>query len=126
MNKVLKVLKRSEILLPVFIVSIFLGLFLFFYISIESEKTMIRHIVKHSKQSVQRLQIQREYYVSSVVGDVKKYAPNLSFDYDHEGINAKLPFPTTTIHNLTELYSKKSDIKFALYSEYPFKNRKAQ
>ena len=124
MNKLIRVLKRSKILLPVFIVSMFLGLFLFFYIPIVSQESMIQNIVKHSKESVERLQIQREYYVSSVVGDVKKYAPNLSFDYNHEGIDSKLPFPTTIVHNLSALYSQRGDVKFALYSEYPFLNRK--
>jgi len=124
MNKFFQVIQSSKILLPVFVVSLFLGLFLFFYIPSIAEKAMIKHIVKHSKESVERLQIQREYYTKVVVADVKKYAPELSFSYEHQGVDARLPFPTTTIHNLTELYSQRGDIKFALYSQYPFLNRK--
>ncbi len=85
---------------------------------------MIKNMVKHAKNDVQRLQLQREYYVSSVVKDIKKFAPNISFDYNHEGVNAKLPFPTTVVHDLSTLYSQRTDVKFSLYSKYPFLNRK--
>ena len=124
MNKFIRIFQTSKILIPVFITSILLGVFLFFYIPITMEDGMIKNMVKHSKSDVQRLQLQREYYVSSVVKDIKKFAPNIKFDYDHEGVNGKLPFPTTVVHNLTKLYSQRTDVKFALYSEYPFLNRK--
>ncbi len=124
MNKFIKIFKTSKILIPVFLTSILLGIFLFFYIPITMEDGMIKNMVKHSKSDVQRLQLQREYYVSSVVKDIKKFAPNIKFDYNHEGVNGKLPFPTTVVHDLTKLYSKRTDVKFALYSKYPFLNRK--
>ncbi len=124
MNNLLKILKTSKILIPVFITSIFLGIFLYFYIPFTMEDGMIKNMVKHSINDVKRLQIQREYYVSSVVNDIKKFAPNIKFDYDHEGINGKLPFPTTVVHDLTKLYSQRTDVKFSLYSDYPFLNRK--
>jgi PAS domain S-box-containing protein len=124
MNKFVKVFKTSKILIPVFLTSILLGVFLYFYIPIVMEDGMLKNMVKHSKNDVQRLQLQREYYVSSVVKDIKKFAPNITFDYNHKGVNGKLPFPTTVVHDLTKLYSERTDIKFALYSEFPFKNRK--
>ncbi len=124
MNRFLKVLKSSKILLPVFITSLLLGAFLFFYIPYIMEEGLVKSIVRHSKNAVERLQMEREYYTLSVVRDVKKFAPQLSFDYNHEGVNGKLPFPTTTIHDLSRMYSKRSDVKFSLYSEYPFLNRK--
>ncbi len=126
MGKIIDVLRSSKILLPIFVISLFLGLFLFFYIPQTMENGIIKNIVKHSKDSVVRLQLQREYYVSAVVGDVKKFAPKLSFDYAHEGVDAKLPFPTTTVHDLSNMYSQRSDVKFALYSNYPFLNRKSR
>ncbi len=124
MNRFLKVLKSSKILLPVFITSLLLGAFLFFYIPYIMEEGLVKSIVRHSKNAVERLQMEREYYTLSVVRDVKKFAPQLSFDYDHKGVNGKLPFPTTTIHDLSKMYSKRSNVKFSLYSEYPFLNRK--
>ncbi len=124
MNRFLKVLKSSKILLPVFITSLILGAFLFFYIPYIMEEGLVKNIVRHSKNAVERLQMEREYYTLSVVRDVKKFAPQLSFDYNHEGVNGKLPFPTTTIHDLSRMYSKRNDVKFSLYSEYPFLNRK--
>ena len=124
MNNLIKVLKTSKILIPVFIISLFLGIFLFFYIPKTMEDGIIKNIVEHSKNSVERLQMEREYYTEAVVDDVKKYAPNLSFDYEHKGIDGKIPFPTTTVHDLSEMYSQRSKVKFYLYSNYPFLNRK--
>ncbi len=124
MEKFLKILKTSKILIPVFVTSLFLGAFLFYYIPSIMEEGLIKNIVRHSKNAVERLQMEREYYTLSVVRDVKKFAPQLSFDYNHEGVDGKLPFPTTTIHDLSKMYSKRSSVKFSLYSEYPFLNRK--
>ncbi len=124
MEKFLKILKSSKILIPVFVTSLFLGAFLFYYIPVIMEDGLVKNIVRHSKNSVERLQMEREYYTQSVVRDVKKFAPQLTFDYNHEGVDGKLPFPTTTIHDLSRMYSKRSNVKFSLYSEYPFLNRK--
>jgi len=88
------------------------------------EEDMIENMVIHSKEDVERLQLQREYYVTSVVKDIKKFAPNIKFSSKHEGVNGVIPYPTTVIHDLTALYSKRTDVKFFLYSEYPFLNRK--
>ena len=124
LDKLRRIFKTSKMLIPIFIASLFLGAFLFYYIPVAMQDGLIKSIVKHSKEDVQRLQTVREYYTEAVVGDVKKYAPNLSFDYSHAGVDGKLPFPTTTIHDLSARYSKNSDVKFQLYSNYPFLNRK--
>jgi len=87
------------------------------------EAGLLEHVIENSKDSVLRLQMEREYYTQSVVGDIKKYAKEITFDYDHEGINGKIPFPSTTIHDLSKIYSQKGHLKFKLYSEYPFANR---
>ena len=82
---------------------------------------------KNSIISLEQIKLTRAYYVDSVVKDVKKYAPNLKFSYDHEGVNGVIPLPTTTIHDLSKIFSNNSGIKYNLYSNYPFafkKNRK--
>ncbi len=124
MEKFLNILKTSKILIPVFVTSLILGGFLFYYIPLIMEEGLVKNIVRHSKNAVERLQMEREYYTLSVVRDVKKFAPQLKFDYNHEGVDGKLPFPTTTIHDLSKMYSKRSNVKFSLYSEFPFLNRK--
>jgi len=87
------------------------------------EKNTINNIVKSSQEDVKRLQMVREYYTKFVVGDVKKNTKEIGFSFDHKANNV-LPFPTTVIHDLTKMYSSRSDVKIELYSEYPFLNRK--
>jgi len=125
MTNLINIFKKSKILIPVFIVSLLLGAFLSYYIPRVMEESLIQNIIKHSKKDVEKLQILREYYTNNVVRDIKNYKKeDLSFSYMHEGVNGKLPFPTTLIHDLAKIYSQRNDIKFRLYSEYPFLNRK--
>lgn len=88
------------------------------------EDNIIKNIVKNSQEDVKRLQIVREYYTKFIVSDVKKHAPNIHLDFDHKDIDDNIPFPTTVIHDLTKMYSLRSDTKFEFYSEFPFLNRK--
>ncbi len=94
---------------------------LFVYIPKITEQNTIDTVVRNSENTVAQIKLTRAYYVDSVVKDVKKFAPNLTFDYDHYGTNGKLPFPTSTIHDLSKIYSDNTGLTFHFYSEYPFK-----
>jgi signal transduction histidine kinase len=117
----LKNIFTNKILLSVVLVSVFIVSTLFFFIPYVTEKNTINIVAKNSINTVEQMKLTRAYYVGSVVKDVQKYAPNIGFDYEHEGTNGKLPFPTTTIHNLSKIFSENTRVKFNLYSEYPFK-----
>ncbi|MCK5294630.1 MAG: DUF3365 domain-containing protein [Arcobacteraceae bacterium] len=117
----LKVLLKSKILGSVILVSLIIISTLFFFIPKITEKNTIDLVTKNSINAVQQIKLTRAYYVSSVVKDVKKYAPNLGFDYYHKGADGKLPFPTTTIHDLSKIFSDNTGLTFNLYSDFPFK-----
>lgn len=97
---------------------------LFFYIPYITEKNSIEMATKSSIISAEQIKLTRAYYVDSVVKDIKKYAPNIKFTYDHEGLNGEIPLPTTTIHNLSAIFSANSGLKYNLYSKYPFASKK--
>ncbi|MEA3353956.1 MAG: DUF3365 domain-containing protein [Campylobacterota bacterium] len=117
----LKLLLKSRIIISVILVSLVIIGILFIYIPKVTEQNTIETVVRNSQNTVAQIKLNRAYYVSSVVNDIKKYAPNLKFDYAHEGVNGKLPFPTTTIHNLSKIYSENTGLTFHFYSKYPFK-----
>ncbi len=117
----LKILFKSKILISVIIVSLLIISTLFIYIPKVTEQNTINTVVRNSENAVAQIKLTRAYYVDSVVKDVKKYAPQLAFDYDHAGVNGKLPFPTSTIHDLSKIYSDNTGLTFHFYSEYPFK-----
>jgi signal transduction histidine kinase len=94
---------------------------LFIYIPIITEQNTINTVIRNSENTVAQIKLNRAYYVKSVVKDVKKYAPNLKFDYNHSGADGKLPFPTTTVHDLSKIFSQETGLKFEFYSQYPFK-----
>ena len=96
---------------------------LYFFIPYITENSVMESITRNAQSTVKQIKLTRSYYVDSIVQDIKKYAPTLSFSYDHEGINGRLPLPTTLIHDLSTIFSKNSGTTYKLYSEYPFKNR---
>ena len=120
----LKILLQSKIVVSVVLISLIILSTLFIYIPKVTEHNTIETVVRNSQNTVAQIKLTRAYYVNSVVGDVKKYATNLRFDYDHQGVNGKLPFPTTTIHDLSKIFSDNTGVKFQFYSNYPFEPKK--
>ncbi|MCV6608858.1 MAG: DUF3365 domain-containing protein [Campylobacterales bacterium] len=102
---------------------IIISMGIFYFIPKITEKNTIDTITKNSINSVEQMKLMRAYYVDNVTKDIKEYAPNISFNHTHEGADSKIPYPTTTIHDLSKLFSDNTGIKFRLYSDFPFKNR---
>ena len=115
--------KHKRIVKAILLAATLMLVTLFFFIPYITEEYTTKTIVAYAKNSVKQIKLTRAYYVKSVVDDVKKYAPELTFSYAHEGVNGILPLPTTLIHNLSAIFSKNTGIAYNLYSEYPFKNR---
>ena len=115
--------KNRKILKSIILAALVMSTTLFYFIPYITEQYTIKTIISHAKQSAEQIKLTRSYYVSAVVKDVKAYAPELSFHYEHEGVNGKIPLPTTVIHDLSKVFSENTGMKYNLYSEYPFKNR---
>lgn len=115
--------KRSKIINSLIFTTVIMSTTLFFFIPYITEIYTTKSITEYAKNSVEQIKLTRAYYVDSVVDDVKAYAPNISFHYDHQGVNGKIPLPTTTIHDLSKIFSENTGMKYNLYSDYPFKNR---
>ncbi|EHP29873.1 histidine kinase [Sulfurimonas gotlandica GD1] len=123
-NSALKILRDSKIITPIILASLATYITVFFYIPYITEKNSIKMATKHSITAVEQMKLTRAYYVDAVVKDIKKYAPNMQFSYDHKGLNNSLPLPATALHDLSRIFSDNSGIKYNLYSEYPFAFRK--
>ncbi len=115
-----KILK-NKIILSIFFITVILLSTLSIYIPKVTEQSTIDFVVKNSKTTVKQIKLTREYYVQEVVGDIKKFAPNIKFDYDHAGVDGKIAFPTSLVHELSDIYSKNTGTQIKLYSKYPFK-----
>lgn len=112
---------KNKILISIVFVSIVILTTLVIIIPQLTEKNTVNLIAKSSITNAEQIKLTRAYYVQSVVKDIKEYAPNIKFDYGHHGVNGVLPFPTTTIHDLSEIFSANTNIQFRFYSEFPFK-----
>ena len=108
-------------MLSIFIITLLMMTSLSILIPKITEQNTIDSIVKNSVTSVEQIKLTRTYYVNEVVGDIKKYAPNIKFDYEHNGIDGKLAFPTSLVHELSDIFTKNTGSRFQLYSNYPFK-----
>ncbi|WP_373035665.1 PAS domain S-box protein [Sulfurimonas sp.] len=123
-QSIINTLHASTIITPILFAAVIIFTTLFFYIPYITEKNAIEMATKNSIISLEQIKLTRAYYVDAVVKDVKVYAPNLKFSYNHKGVNGTLPLPTTTIHNLSRIFSKNSGVKYNLYSAYPFAFKK--
>lgn len=111
----------NKLMLSIFIITLIMMVTLSIFIPQITEKNTIDQIVKHSKISVEQIKLTRTYYVREVVGDIKKYAPNIKFDYQGNGVDGKLAFPTSLVHELSDIFTQNTGSRFQLYSNYPFK-----
>jgi methyl-accepting chemotaxis protein len=64
----------------------------------------------------------RAYYTDNVVAKVLRQS-SLKASYDHATNEMAIPLPATLLHDLSGLFADK-DTKIALYSQYPFPDRK--
>ena len=117
----IKKILKNKILISILIVSIAILSILFVAIPQLTEKNTIDLIAKNSITNAEQIKLTRAYYLQSVVKDIKEYAPNIKFDYNHQGVNGVLPFPTSTIHDLSKIFSANTNVQFRFYSEFPFK-----
>jgi methyl-accepting chemotaxis protein len=120
---IFSIIRKSSIIISVILVSIVILATLFFFIPKITEENTIEAAKRNAEHMVTQMKLNRAYYVDAVVGDVKKFAPNIKFHHSHDGVDGKLPLPTTTIHDLSKIYSENTGLKFQLYSDFPFKNR---
>ncbi len=116
-------LHRTNIFKPIIVTTLIIIIALAVYIPYITDKNLTNTIVKNSLNAVEQIKLTRAYYVDTVVGDIKEFAPDIKFSYEHEGINGIIPLPTTTIHNLSDIFSKNTGIQYHLYSNFPFQNR---
>jgi hypothetical protein len=117
----IKKILKNKILISILIVSIAILSILFVAIPQLTEKNTIDLIAKNSITNAEQIKLTRAYYLQSIVKDIKEYAPNIKFDYNHQGVNGVLPFPTSTIHDLSKIFSANTNVQFRFYSEFPFK-----
>jgi PAS domain S-box-containing protein len=115
-----KIIKNKIVLSIMFVAIVLLGS-LYIFIPKVTEQNLINLVIKNSTTMVEQMKLTRGYYVKEVVGDVKKYAPNISFDYEHAGADGKLAFPTSLIHELSDIYTQNTGVTIRLYSNFPFK-----
>lgn len=118
-----KILKNKTIL-SIFLITALMLISLGVFIPQVTQKNLIDIVTKNSLTMVEQIKLTRGYYVKEVVGDVKKYAPNITFDYEHSGVDGKLAFPTSVIHELSDIYTKNTGVTIRLYSNFPFKPKK--
>ena len=116
----LKIIINKTILTIIFI-TILLMVYLSVYLPKVTEQNTIDLTIKNSINAVQQIKLTRAYYVEEIVRDIEKFAPQIQFDYEHKGVDGKIAFPTSLVHELSDIFTQNTGMKFQLYSKYPFK-----
>ncbi|MFK5981233.1 MAG: methyl-accepting chemotaxis protein [Rhizobiaceae bacterium] len=82
----------------------------------------IKTATQSALQTANQFKIIRGYYTKNVIAKAKADG-NLKPSIDHAGKPGTIPLPATLIHDLSKLLSKEQTT-MALYSAFPFPNRK--
>ena len=78
---------------------------------------------KESERLVSYIRTFRSYYAKNILNKINLYT-DLYANYDHKENEHTVPLPATLVHDLGELFTKQSNSKVQMYSDYPFPNRK--
>lgn len=124
MKRYFRLFLKSKILFPVFITALIINATLFIGLPYLFEKRVTNTVTRYSINAINQIKLVRLYYMTAVVEDLNKFAPNISLDSSHWGIDGKVPLPSAMVHDLSTIFNENSGIRFNVYSEYPFKNRK--
>ncbi len=118
----MKILK-NKIMLSVWIFSLLILTVLYFFIPYVTEKNIDTMIVDNSKRMVEQVKLTRTYYLNNIVSKIKNQKTNFNFVANHHENKHTLPLPSTLVHDLGKIFTKKTGIGFRTYSNFPFKNR---
>lgn len=114
---------KHKMILSVWLLSIMLLVVLYYFIPYIIKKDVRTLLVDNAQQMVQQMKLTRSYYLKNIVNDIQKDSNHFNFVARHKDNPRNLPLPSTLIHDLSELYTQETGIKFRTYSAYPFKNR---
>ncbi|KLN63377.1 MULTISPECIES: methyl-accepting chemotaxis protein [Vibrio] len=115
----------GRLMMPIVLIfSVLIGVFLFFIPSVIKENAESEAVIA-AQRTVNQFKVLRGYYSRNVVGPVLK-SSNIKPSIDHQGNDSAIPLPATMIHDLSRVLADKGDdgVKLALYSRFPFPNRK--
>lgn len=79
-------------------------------------------VVASAEETANQFKAIRAYYTNNVISKAVK-SKGLTPMIDHKGSPEGIPLPATFIHDMSEILQKE-DMSVALYSAYPFPNRK--
>lgn len=83
--------------------------------------------VSSAQKTVNQFKLLRGYYAKNVIGPVLR-GSNLKPSINHANDDKAVPLPATMIHDVSQLLAKSgtNNVQLALYSRYPFPNRKSR
>jgi PAS domain S-box-containing protein len=110
---------------PTIIVTVFMITGLLNLVPYLAEKKSQKDLYQESERIVSYIKIFRSYYSKNILSKVTN-STNLYASYDHKTNKDAIPLPATMVHDLGELFTKRSNSKVQMYSSYPFPNRKSR
>jgi len=108
---------------PIIIVTVIMLTGLLNLVPYLAEKKAQEDAYKESERLVSYIRTFRSYYAKHILRKINQYT-DLYANYDHKTNEKTVPLPATLVHDLGDLFTKHSNSKVQMYSNYPFPNRK--
>ena len=108
---------------PVIIITVIMLTGLLNIVPYLAENKAKQDAFQESERLVSYIRTFRSYYAKHILKKINLYT-DLYANYDHKTNEKTVPLPATLVHDLGEIFTKHSNSKVQMYSDYPFPNRK--
>ena len=123
MKKILNQLFKESMVGPVGIITLIMIIGLLYLVPYLSQEQSKKDAFQESKRLISYIKTFRSYYAKNILKKINLYS-DLYANFDHKDKEKVVPLPATLVHDLGALFTKRSNTKVQMYSDFPFPNRK--
>ena len=122
MKKIFNQLFLNSMVGPIGIITLFMLAGLLYLVPHLSQEQSKKDAFKESERLVSNIKTFRSYYAKNILQKINLHS-DLYANFDHKEKEKVVPLPATLVHDLGAIFTKKSNTKVQMYSNFPFPNR---
>ena len=122
MNSLFTKYFKESMIGPIGLITIIMLVGLLNLVPYLSEQQSKKEAYVESERLVAYIKMFRSYYAKNILNKINLYT-DLYANFDHKDKKDVVPLPATLVHDLGDIFTRKTDTKLQMYSNYPFPNR---
>lgn len=123
MKKIFNKLFKDSMVGPISLITIIMLTGLLYLVPYLSKEQSKKEAFDESERLISYIKAFRSYYSKNILKKINLYS-DLYANFDHKDKANVVPLPATLVHDLGALFTKRSNTRVQMYSNFPFPNRK--